>query len=127
MDQLANHWRQLNTAPQDATAIMAGSKPSIYSRLGKNDDNGHAIGLSKWKLGCPRFHQYPFDTTENLKRALDCAAKVNTILVAPSFAPMRDQPDWNRFIANGEKLLASDFQCERRGNFRICRRISAAA
>jgi hypothetical protein len=122
--RLAIHWKQLNATPQDAAAIMANSTPSTYARLGKNDDNGHAIGLSKWKLGCARFHQYPFDTNRNLKSTLDCAARVDTILVAPSFAPERDQPDWNRFVSEGERLLASAFHCQRRNGFRVCRRIS---
>jgi len=105
--------------------MVAGSRPSTYARLGKNDDFGHAIGLARWKLGCARFHQYPFDTEENRTKALDCAAGVETILVAPSFAPEQGQPDWNRFVAEGEKLLSSGFRCERRGIFRVCRRISA--
>jgi hypothetical protein len=106
-------------------AMVAGSKPSIYARLGKNDDGGHAIGLARWKLGCARFHQYPFDTNDNLKKVLDCAAGVETILVTPSFAPEQDQPAWNRFVAQGEALLSSGFRCERRDGFRVCRRTGA--
>lgn len=102
---------------------MNGSEPSTYARLGKNDDNGHAVGLAKWKLGCARFHQYPFDTSEKLKSTLDCAARVDTILVTPSFAPEQSQPDWNRFVADGEKLLSSGFRCQYRGALRLCRRI----
>ena len=67
--------------------MMAGSRPSTYARLGKNDDFGHAIGLAGWKLGRARFHQYLFDTNKNLKNALNCAAGVETILVTPTFAP----------------------------------------
>lgn len=121
--RLAGKWRALNAAPQDAMAIINSSEPSTYARLGKNDDNGHAVGLAKWKLGCARFHQYPFDTNSTLKNTLDCAAGVDTILVTPSFAPEPDQPDWNRFVADGEKLLSSGFQCQNRAAFRVCRRI----
>lgn len=125
--RFGDRWKALNTVPQDTRAMVVGSRPSTYARLGKNDDFGHAIGLAGWKLGCARFHQYPFDTNENLKNALDCAAGVETILVTPSFAPKQDQPDWNRFVAAGEKLLSSGFHCERRGIFRVCRRRSPGA
>jgi len=121
---LAGNWRSLNAPPQDATAIAASSRPGVYARFGKNDDNGHAIGLSKWKLGCARFHQYPFDTDENLKQTLACAAGVDTLLVTPSFAPEQGQPGWNRFVAGGEKLLLSAFHCQYRGALRLCRRVS---
>jgi len=124
---LAGGWKSLNSAPPDAAAMLSASKPSTYARLGKNDDYGHAIGLAKWKLACPRFHQYPFDTGENLKNTLDCASRVETILVAPRFAPEQGQPDWNRFVADGEKLLASGFSCQRRGAFRVCHRMTNPA
>ena len=123
--RFGDRWKALNAVPQDTRAMVVGSRPSTYARLGKNDDFGHAIGLARWKLGCARFHQYPFDTNENLKNTLDCAAGVETILVTPSFAPEQDQPDWNRFVAAGEKLLSSGFHCERRGIFRVCRRTGA--
>ena len=121
--RLADNWRSLNAAPRDAMAISNSSTPLTYARLGKNDDNGHAIGLAKWKLGCARFHQYPFDTSEKLKNTLDCAARMDTILVTPSFAPEQGQADWNRFVADGEKLLSSGFRCHYQGVFRVCRRI----
>jgi hypothetical protein len=120
--RLADNWKQLNAISPDTIAIMTGSAPSTYARLGKNDENGHAIGLSKWNLGCPRFHQYPFDTQEQLNNTLACAARVDTILVTPSFAPEPDQPGWNRFVADGEKMLASAFHCRRHGALRLCRR-----
>jgi len=50
---------------------------------------------------------------------------VETILVTPSFAPEQGQPEWNRFVAQGEKLLSTRFHCDRRGIFRICRRTGA--
>ena len=124
-ERLGDSWKALNAVPQDTMAVVAGSRPSTYARLGKNDDFGHAIGLARWKLGCARFHQYPFDTNENLRKALDCAAGVETILVTPSFAPEQGKPDWNRFVAQGESLLSSGFHCERRGIFRVCRRTGA--
>ncbi len=121
---LAGNWRSLNAPPQDATAIAASYSPGIYARFGKNDDSGHAIGLSQWKLGCARFHQYPFDTDENLKQTLACAAGVDTVLVTPSFAPEQGQPGWNHFVADGEKLLSSAFHCQYKGALRLCRRVS---
>ena len=123
--RFGDNWKALNAVPRDTMAMVAGSKPSLYARLGKNDDGGHAIGLARWKLGCARFHQYPFDTNDNLKKVLDCAAGVETILVTPSFAPEQDQPVWNRFVAQGEALLSSGFRCERRDGFRVCRRTGA--
>jgi hypothetical protein len=125
--RLGANWKALNATPQDAMAIMSNSSPSTYARLGKNDDGGHAIGLAQWKLGCARFHQYPFDTNENLKNTLDCAAGVETILVTPSFAPEQDQPGWNRFVANGERLLSTRFHCQHQGALRVCRRLSPGA
>lgn len=123
--RLGDNWKGLNAVPQDTLAMTAGARPSTYARLGKNDDGGHAIGLARWKLGCARFHQYPFDTAEIRNKALDCAAGVETILVTPSFAPEQGQPEWNRFVAQGEKLLSARFHCDRRGIFRICRRTGA--
>jgi hypothetical protein len=125
--RLGDHWAALNAVPRDTMVMLQGSRPSTYARLGKNDDGGHAIGLAGWTLGCARFHQYPFDTNENLKTVLSCAARMETILVTPSFAPEQGQPDWNRFVAEGEKLLSSGFHCEYRDIFRVCRRISPAA
>jgi hypothetical protein len=124
---LADGWQSLNAPPPDAAAMLSASTPSTYARLGKNDDFGHAIGLAKWKLACPRFHQYPFDSDQNLQNVLHCAAEVETILVAPRFALEEGQPDWNRFVIEGEKLLASSFACERRGAFRVCHRIVGPA
>ena len=53
--------------------------------------------------------------------------RMETILVTPSFAPEQGQPDWNRFVAAGEKLRSSGFHCQHRDIFRVCRRISPAA
>jgi hypothetical protein len=115
-------WAMLNEVPRETAAMLANAKPSTYARLGMNDDGGHAIGLGSWKLACPKFHQYEFDTTDSFERVLSCVATVETVLVAASFIPHQGWVRWNNFVQRAEEILQSQFVCKHQGAVRVCNR-----
>lgn len=90
-----------------------------YARIGGGDD-GHAFGLGEWDLACPRFHQYFFQTTAQLEPVLACARETDVLLVAPDARRVAGWPDWNAYIADVERLLATEYTCEHGDFGRVC-------
>jgi hypothetical protein len=123
-------WRRLpevwamnvGVAPEAQRLLTLGQHGS-YARLGQNDDQGHAAGVPSWKLTCPRFHQYPFQPSSVLVEVLSCTAKSPVVLVAPSLAPEDGWTDWNKFVAEAEHLLATQFECSTYQQIRVCTRL----
>jgi hypothetical protein len=121
--QFPVNWTALNQVSPETAAMLASAKPSTYARLGgngSNKDGAHAIGLGSWKLGCPKFHQYAFDTNETFERVLSCVATVDTVLVADSFVARQGSARWNSFVQRGEEILKTQFVCEHHGAIRVC-------
>ncbi len=120
--QFPLNWTLLNRVPLETAAMLANSQPSAYARLGQNDDGGHAIGLGRWKLACPKFHQYAFDPTASFDQVLSCLNSVDTVLVSESFIPEQGQHRWNNFVRRAEAILRSQFVCKQVGPLRVCHR-----
>jgi hypothetical protein len=108
-------------SPETRRLLAIGSS-GTYARLGQNDDDGHAAGLSNWKLACPRFHQYPFYSATVLNEILECASTVPVLIVSAGIAPQPDWPSWNEFVASVENLLAHNYSCDANSGLRICTR-----
>jgi hypothetical protein len=110
----------LDAPPTESRRLLAIGTSGSYARLGQNDDEGHAIGLSNWKLACPEFNQYPFEPAQNLNKVLDCVRSVPTLIVARSLAEEPGRPIWNDFVADVEDLLRSSYHCDAATGLRIC-------
>ncbi|MDB5597563.1 MAG: hypothetical protein JWM36_4524 [Hyphomicrobiales bacterium] len=112
----------LNELSPETIALLDTRKTGAYARLGGNDDMAHAIGLRAWRLSCPKFHQYPFGSREQLHAALACALRAPNVVVARSFQPVETRPLWNEFVADAERALTAEFECTNASGIRICRR-----
>ena len=102
---------------------MALGASGSYARFGLNDENGGARGLGGWKLACPRFQQYPFESADLLDGVLACGSTAPVLIVAASLAPRPGRPDWNAFVAAVERRLAQDYSCEADLGVRLCKRL----
>lgn len=115
----------LDELSPETKRLFAIAPSGSYARLGSNDDMGHAIGLRQWKLLCARFHLYPIYSADILDPTLECASKAPVLIVANSFTPSYAadaHPDWNEFVARGERMFAEEYTCDAKTGLRICKR-----
>jgi hypothetical protein len=115
--------KMLNAATPVAVRLLALGPTGAYARLGSNDDYGSPLGLTRWKLICPRFHQWPFQSSEALGKVLKCASAAPNLIVAKSIAHLDGNPAWNQFVDNVEDLLRSSYKCDTESGLRICTRL----
>jgi hypothetical protein len=116
---------RLGSIPPEARAVLSFGEHGTYARVGENDDLGHAYGLRGWKLVCPKFHQYPFDSEQALRDVLACLPDAQAVIVSPSAYPIPGEEKWNSYIANVEAVLRLNYSCVDWGGERICMRSSA--
>ncbi|WP_344364913.1 hypothetical protein [Arthrobacter humicola] len=112
----------LNDVSAEARAVLSVGPSGTYARLGANDDDGHAYGLRDWKLACPRFQQYAFDTAEVLNSVAECLPRAEVILLSPAAGPKDGDPTWNAYWAKVESTLRDGYACEKWQDERICTR-----
>ena len=112
----------LDEVSPETRRLLAIGSSGTYARLGQNDDDRHAVGLSNWKLACPKFHQYPFFSAAVLNEVFECASTVPVLIVSAEIAPEPDRPSWNEFVANVENLLAHNYSCDANSGLRVCTR-----
>ena len=112
----------INVSPE-ANLLLKQSQIGDYARLGQNDDNAHAKNLTKWRLICPRFHQYPFENIHILKGSLDCIKKADYLIISPTFKTYAGLVEWNKFVTMGNEIVSQRFRCEFDSSTRICRNI----
>lgn len=116
-------YAELNAQSPEARRLLAIGSAGAYARFGQYDDRGGAVGLGNWKLACPRFHQYPFETADVLAKVFACASTAPVLIVAESLTPQSDWPAWNAFVADVEHLV-QDYSCDADSGLRICTRRS---
>lgn len=125
---------QLLTSPPslEMQVLLENSKnrPTVYARLGSNDENGHARGLGSWSLLCPRFHIYQFQSLDVLYETTNCALEAPILLIGRSFS--MENWNWNselrQFFTSVEQRIEKDFECTGRDGVRVCtHRINATA
>jgi hypothetical protein len=104
----------------EASALLMNAKSGTYARLGQNDDNAHAKGLSSWDLVCPRFHQYPFENLDNLKLTSQCIGKAQYLILSPTFKEDPENITWNNFVSLTKYEIALKFKCTRYSKVEIC-------
>ena len=113
----------LGSLSPEAQRLLATGSSGSYARLGRGfDDQGHAFGLRRWNLVCPRFHQYLSDSERDLAEVLACASSVPMLIVAESLSPMKGEPIWNHFVGNVEDLIRSSYACDATTGLRVCKR-----
>lgn len=112
--------------PREAALILETGPPSTYARVGQGDDPGHAIGLTDWKLACPRFQQYWWESDEVLGESLACLPEAKVILVTRDANREVTTPMWDRYLAGVEGLLARDYACTDHEGTRICTRMGSS-
>ncbi|MBT2514517.1 hypothetical protein [Arthrobacter sp. ISL-30] len=103
----------------EAQALLAIAPSGNYARVGQNFDGGHAYGLEEWKLACPRFHQYPFDSRHLLQEAANCLPEADVILIDASAEPLPGKEAWNEYLERVHALLVMKYLCSH-GEERIC-------
>lgn len=100
------------TGASEAAVLLAGeAAPGSYARLGAMDFEGHARGMDDWRLACPRFHQYYFQTAEMFSEVVSCFPTADVVIVSDTFVPMIDAPGWNSFVLRSRQILAEQFHC----------------
>lgn len=87
-----------------------------YARIGAGEQPpGHAAGLEEYALACRRFHQYWFQTSEELDEVIACLPSADLVLVEPfdrfALETAATRPSWARFLAEVDDLLAREFTC----------------
>jgi hypothetical protein len=102
-------------------ALVEESKKGTYARLGQNDDNAHAKGLSGWRLVCPRFHQYPFDDLSTFKQTLECIGKAEYLIISPTFKEYSQSPAWNDFVRLAMVEVGYEFSCKSYTINQVCK------
>lgn len=113
----------LSELSPEARRLLAIGSSGTYARFGTNDDLGHALGLRRWKLACPRFHQYYFEPAAVLNRVFKCASMAPFLIISANFEP-NTLSSWNDFVARVEYLLTERYSCDARSGLRVCRRRS---
>jgi hypothetical protein len=109
-----SNWTRTPRSPS-ATALdreagksAARGKPVTYARLGSNDDDAHAVFISRvLALACPVFHQYTY--TADLSRVVSCIRDrlPDLVLTSPSFVAVHGATTrrWDAFVAASDELL----------------------
>ncbi|MGF9650264.1 hypothetical protein AAIH32_20085 [Pseudarthrobacter oxydans] len=115
---------RLGSIPPEAQAVLSVGDRGTYARVGHNDDLGHAYGLGEWKLACPKFHQYPFDSVQTLRDVSVCLPGAQVIIVSPSARPISNNETWNSYLSNVEVTLRLNYSCADWEGERICVRRS---
>lgn len=110
----------LTSTPVETQEILSASPPTTYARVGQGDDGGHAFGLQDWKLACPRFHQYWWESVDILESSLDCLPSAQVILVASSANNAVTTDRWAQYLSNVDELLKRDYTCKPINYDRIC-------
>ena len=105
-----------------AHRVLSIGGSGTYARLGTNDDSGAAVGLSNWRLACPRFHQYPFQSATLLNEVFKCSSSAPVLIIAESLAPRTGWPSWNEFVVKVEDLAAHEYSCDANSGLRVCTR-----
>lgn len=112
--------------PAEAAALLAVAGASgSYARFGSNDDGGHANGLSDWRLGCARFHQYSFLDDDTLQTYLSCITTVDAVIVSSGSTAQLLRTETMQDPLRGYARLVSDklnerFDCTRVSAVTIC-------
>lgn len=132
--ETARHWRgfsssieALRTVSPETSALLSLGSTGSYARIGDNYDHRHAWQGHGWKLKCPRFHQYWFESASILESVVQCARTAEHLIVARTFLKRPDSPQaWAAFVDRVEEMLAQDYRCSDFDGVRACRRTAAA-
>ncbi|WP_407709774.1 hypothetical protein ACJJV6_01605 [Arthrobacter nitrophenolicus] len=116
---------EIGSIPSEARAVLTFGEQGTYARVGQNDDLGHAHGLRGWKLACPKFHQYPFDSEQTLKDASECLSNAQVIIVSPTAVAIPRFETWNSYLSRVEDILRLKYDCTYREQERVCLRRDA--
>jgi hypothetical protein len=115
-------YAELNELSPETRRLLAIASSGAYARFGQNEDHGHAVGLSSWKLACPIFLQYVYYSTTLLNKAFECASTAQFLIISEGIRPDPDWPLWNEFVDRVEHLLVEDYACDASSGLRVCRR-----
>ena len=72
------------------------------------------------ELVCPRFHQYPFDTEQDLRGFLACFPQADALIVSDTLRPESGQTAWNAYIADVRELVATGYDCVETTGSQVC-------
>ena len=106
----------------EAQAILSTGAATSYMRVGNARDAGHAFGLRKWTLACPRIFQEVWESKEILDSTLACLPSANVILVSHEVAPIESYLAWSDYVAGVNRLLSHGYSCRETPAGRVCRK-----
>jgi hypothetical protein len=110
------------TPSPEARAILSTGAPTSYARIGNGDDSAHTTGLNGWKLQCPYFAQFPWESMETLDPTLRCLPSANVILVQGDGQRVAGGSDWNAFMGAVDLLLEREYACRQSFGETVCKR-----
>jgi hypothetical protein len=113
-------YAKLNGVSPEAQRLLEVGNSGTYARFGWGDI-GHAIGLRHWKLGCPRFAQFRFDSEAVLNKVFECASTSPTLVISAGFVPQKE-PLTKEFVSRVEHLLNENYSCDVDSGLRVCMR-----
>ena len=110
------------TPSAEAELIMSTGPATSYARVGSGDGLNHAFGLNDWKLSCPFFTQFTWESSEVLGETLDCLPNARVILVEADLPRNTANPDWNDYVDAVDDLLKAEYTCRVVGGAQVCRK-----
>jgi hypothetical protein len=109
-------------ASVEAKLIMSTGTPTSYARVGGGNGPNHAYGLRDWKLACPFFTQFTWESSSVLGATLNCLPRAKVILVEAELPRNTNYPDWNQYIRSVDNLLRSEYSCRVVAGAKVCRK-----
>jgi hypothetical protein len=107
----------------EAKLILETGEPTTYARVGHGDEANHAYGLGDWKLECPFFAQFTWESTDVLNTTLECLPRAEVILVASGTERNTGKVAWDSYISAVDELLSREYSCRFSSGREVCKRL----
>ena len=118
---VAGYYLQSSTlANNEAKALLSVAASGSYARLGDNSSPAASIGVRSWRLACPTFQQYEFDTSATLNGALKCIETKRPVLLLAAFEDSPGRKPMHKFYVSVQRLIMSHYTCQRSLGLAVC-------
>jgi hypothetical protein len=118
---VAGYYLQRSTvANNEAKALLSVGASGSYARLGDNSSPAASIGVRSWRLACPTFQQYEFDTAATLNGALKCIKAKKPVLLLAAFEDSPGRKPMHNFYVAVQRLIMSHYTCQRSLGLAVC-------
>jgi hypothetical protein len=107
-------------ANNEAKALLSVAASGSYARLGDNSSPAASIGVRSWRLACPTFQQYEFDTAATLNGTLKCIEAKKPVLLLAAFEDSPGHKPMHNFYVAVQRLIMSHYTCQRSLGLAVC-------